>query len=1356
MPDNGEGGDGARNGGAQVTVGPSYNLGEKEKLAGVSNYQALRFILKGILTSENLVRCIGETAIADVDLNNRAFFKIVMNVKTNLHPILWALEGKPKQAWDKLETLYGDKNITNRMGLYRQLFSVRQNQFATVEEYLNEIVHLQQKLVSMNKGLDDEVIAYIMLLGLGEEYQSLQMAIESTSTVTTDLSSDSVRSKILSCKMFTASSEAEAAMYSKGNPRKIACFFCGGNHYRHQCNKYKKHLEQQKQQGLSAGGSTDGAGKSSSGGKPKYKPKSKGKAFATQDDDDSASGEECLLAIDNDDLCNVQSALKVMSMSDKEVDWDDHGTESAATWIVDSGATKHMCNDRELFDSIKPVSQSVTVANDARLSCTGVGQIKFHQEDSSLNAKGVMLVPKLSANLLSVPSMVDKDLRVLFVRDKCLVYNNSGKILFKAPRSGNLFVVEQKQRGDSTNPEAALAVSSEQELWHRRLGHLGATQMRQLQHEKNLSPNTAIHPHSCEVCHQGKMKRAPFPSGESQRAEGVLDLIHADLVGKMRVPSVGGSVFALIIVDDHSRKIFFYPLKSKSQAYEKFVEFKALVEKQTGRKIKRVRTDNGKEFVNKRFQKLFLDHGIKHERSCDYTPQQNGTAERANGSVLSVARCLLFQAGLDKKFWAEAMNCAVYLRNRCPSRALDGLIPEEVWTGMPVNYEHLRVFGSTAHVMIPKEKRGKFDPRSRKLTFIGYSEMSKGYKFVDLKEPTMIIRSRDAHFEEDHICSTNLDIDFQPEEPSVIETPAVTVQIQNAVKVPQIPEPRVVVIEDFEPDSFNSSFNFSDSEGFQGFEDQLEEEHRYPQRIRRKKQNLDMVYSFLTVLNKAPLTMKEAVNSPDADQWKRAMEEEISCLRKNNAWELVSRPTNQKVVSSKWLFKIKRDADGNPVRYKARFVARGFSQTPGVDYQDTFSPTVSHASVRLLFALAAKMDWITEHLDVETAFLQGELQEELYIEPPQGFVEGSKVCKLNKAIYGLKQAAYAWYHTIRQALAEMNFKASLLEPCIFYKHSEEDKIVVTLYVDDLILFSSNRSLVNSTKNELRRRFTIRELGPVRDYLGVRINRTPDGSIHLDQQAYLDQVLERFGMTDCNGARTPMENHTIDDDPDAPGSTKPYQNLIGSLMYLAVFTRPDIMHAVSALSQFNNCAKEMHWVAAKRVLKYLKMTSHLKLTYTKHGSDLTAFSDANWGTCPIDRKSYTGFVILFADAAICWESRKQRCVALSSTDAEFVALSECVRTTRFIAQLMQEILLCQLPPVPTYCDNRNAVLLAKEQGPSKKLRQIDIRYHFVKENVENHLVELQHLPFTEMIADILTTPLPFSTFEKCLHRFGLKP
>ncbi|CAD6993124.1 unnamed protein product [Ceratitis capitata] len=427
----------------------------------------------------------------------------------------------------------------------------------------------------------------------------------------------------------------------------------------------------------------------------------------------------------------------------------------------------------------------------------------------------------------------------------------------------------------------------------------------------------------------------------------------------------------------------------------------------------------------------------------------------------------------------------------------------------------------------------------------------------------------------------------------------------------------------------------------------------------------------------AEIDTRLALNGPDSDEWKLAIESEIMSLIKNDTFDIIKADNHKNIVGCRFVLANKYDSEGKIERRKARLVAKGYSQKYGINYSQTFAPVARLDTVRLLLALAVHFKLTVWQFDVVTAYLNGFLEEEVLMKVPDMFPEmlncivskrggncivglrakkmlenlrsGGNVCKLKRALYGLKQSGRQWYIKLSTKLSEMGLKPMKNEPCLFYGKVYKQFCLLLVYVDDLLIASSNLKNIEYIKQQLLQEFEIKDLREAKYCLGLEIEQSENG-IHLKQSGYVMDLLKQYGMEKCNPIMTPSEvKPQLPEAKDKPCEEYPYRELIGSLMYLCVATRPDIANTVSRLAQFVTNPSMCHWLAAKRVLRYLAGTTHRGLMFRKSGDPLVGYTDADWGGCAIDRRSYTGYIFLLSGAAITWKSQKQRTVALSSTE-----------------------------------------------------------------------------------------------------------
>lgn len=518
-----------------------------------------------------------------------------------------------------------------------------------------------------------------------------------------------------------------------------------------------------------------------------------------------------------------------------------------------------------------------------------------------------------------------------------------------------------------------------------------------------------------------------------------------------------------------------------------------------------------------------------------------------------------------------------------------------------------------------------------------------------------------------------------------------------------------------------------------------------------------------------PTTYKAAMRSPNSDQWELGMDDEIASIEKNKVWELVDLPEGRKAIKCKWVYKHKYSGDGALTRYKARLVAKGFTQVQGIDYDETFSPVARLDSIRLLLALAALEDWDIHQIDVKTAFLNGELDEEIYMDQPEGYrIPGqeTKVYRLLKALYGLKQASRLWYLRLRETLLDINFEEMLTgDVCIFiYRRQVGDPIltVLIIYVDDITIMGNNLDHINEVKTRIGSDFEITDAGEVSYFLGLRIVRDrTKRTITIDQHKYLNDVLARFQMDQCHPASTPfppgmdlVKNAEPISDAD-PDYVRHYQSIVGSLMYAMLATRPDIAFAVTKLSQFGSNPDESHLKAAKHVLHYLAGSKDLVLTYgTDKESSFVGYCDADYAADRDDRRSMTGYVYLLAGAAIAWACRKQPTVATSTVQSEYMALSTAAKHAAWIEILCKQLDFDPGLPIALKCDNKGARDLAVSPKHNKNTKHIDVQYHFIREKVAEGLIAIVGVPSIDNVSDILTKPMPRERHIFLTEKLGL--
>jgi hypothetical protein len=499
--------------------------------------------------------------------------------------------------------------------------------------------------------------------------------------------------------------------------------------------------------------------------------------------------------------------------------------------------------------------------------------------------------------------------------------------------------------------------------------------------------------------------------------------------------------------------------------------------------------------------------------------------------------------------------------------------------------------------------------------------------------------------------------------------------------------------------------------------------------------------------------------SANAADWKTAMDEEIASLMANNTYTLTKPQSDAHAIPVKWVYKIKRDAAGNITRFKARLVAKGYKQLQGIDFDEVYAPVGKHATLRALLALVAQFDLELHSLDVKTAFLNGVLDETVYIKQPPGYNDGTnKICLLHRALYGLKQAPRTWHLHLKSELEQIGFQASEADLGLFYLDASKDERVFLLtYVDDLLLAGQSVSTITSIKAKLMSMFEMHDLGATKEYLGMQIMRDrQENTIKLSQQTMTSEILERFCMKNAKSKPIPISPGSKIQKKGAAlsNASTPYASLIGSLLYLSVCTRPDISWSVGALSKYLACPTEEHWNLAKSILRYLVGTADYGIVFgSKNELLLEGFTDADHAGDIDTRRSTTGYVFNLFGGAIIWSSRRQRTVAASTAEAEYMAASHAAKEALWLRKLMSDLKI-QMSCIVIRADNQAAIKLLHNTAATPRSKHIDIQYHFVKERVSRGEIDFLYIQTDLMVADIFTKALPPAKHKLCCEGMGM--
>ena len=536
----------------------------------------------------------------------------------------------------------------------------------------------------------------------------------------------------------------------------------------------------------------------------------------------------------------------------------------------------------------------------------------------------------------------------------------------------------------------------------------------------------------------------------------------------------------------------------------------------------------------------------------------------------------------------------------------------------------------------------------------------------------------------------------------------------------------------------------------------------FPDEIEAGIATVEKEEAFAVLPNEECRNLQQAKASPEWPEWEDAILSELTQLKQMGTWKLVDKPRNIIPISNKFVFTKKRDKDGNLLKYKARLVAKGYAQRPGYDYVDTHSPVVRLETIRAILAIAPSRKLHIHQLDIKGAYLNGTLKEKVYMKQPEGYEDGTgRVCQLIKTLYGLKQAGREWNLELDRKMQKRGYSRLRSDPCVYIYRVDDDFVAITVWVDDMLLFSTTIELKMKAINDIESEWQITDLGTPTKIVGIELTITPD-SIFISSSSYINSILQKEMLDRCNAVSTPLDpNVTLEANPEENISDRsnPYARLLGELQYVANATRPDIAYAVNRLAAYTANPSLQHHTALKRILRYLSGTKTHGITYKAVGEKVDFFSgyaDAAYANAD-EGRSTTGYVFLAGGGAISWNSKKQISNALSSTQAEYVALSEAAREACWLRNLYTELgLLRDDIPTRIWGDNDGSIAMARNPQFHKRTKHISIRWHWIRELVRDGTIDIETCRDPEQTADVLTKALPRAKHRQHVQEMGLTP
>ena len=949
----------------------------------------------------------------------------------------------------------------------------------------------------------------------------------------------------------------------------------------------------------------------------------------------------------------------------------------------------------------------------------------------------------------------------------------------------------------------------------------------------------------CEVCIKAKAARKSFPkeaTGPKPKAYG--EKVVSDVWGPAAKESLGHNRYYVLFQDraSHEEKVDF--MKEKSQTMGKYLDYEAWVNVHRDVLIGIFGCDRGGEFMSKEFTDHLKRRGMVRHLTVHDSPASNGAAERGNRTHLECARAMIFQSGLTAALWAEAVRHSVWLRNRSPTRALDGNItPHEFGTKQKPDLSNLREWGSVCWVKILNA--GKLEPHAQQVRFVGFDDEYKGYR-VYWEGKNRVSIERDVYFNKNDALMPDIQIEGETSNdfvnsphpagqsaPNSTETTTDTQSTDSpkdltrshpdspdikAETSPKAPKPPVLPPALFPheaplrtdsndaPNAPGRSLRpraavpgfYKDTRTYQKRNDVQEAEFANMASLEdwmaldsdedtlwgeEVEEVIETAQAMAAMSDDEPMS-DEALAGSEREQWINAMRDEIDHIESVHTYDIIRRPSEPiNIIPSRWVLRRKRDARNNIARWKARWVVKGFRQDT-TNYERTFAPVVRPASIRTVLAAAASKKAVIHQADAKNAYLHGHNNtgEVFYMELAPNYLDVHSlpadvanipiedlVCVVWRPLYGSKQGACRFYQYLAESLAELGYKYVQVDEAVFYKFSDDGESykVITASTDDFALVAENDDSMVALKADLSSKLDLVDLGEIHWILGMSVKYDREaGTITLGQEAYIDQLIQKYGLTDARPCDTPLPpgidltpgSQHVSDRKLTPSQQSEFRARIGSISYLTEMTRADIRFAVSHLAQNFECAYQTHLDATTRLLRYLKGTKNYQLVLGGPHANLVSYSDADFAQ-QLHRHSISGYVSFVGIGAVSWSSKKQTLVTVSSTEAEYVGYAGASKYIIWLQNFLKELWALNpslTTPTTLFGDNQAAIRLCQDSTFHARSKHIDVQFHFVRQAVSRNLVKVTYLSTHDMIADVFTKSLDRFKLSKFRHLLGLHP
>ncbi|GMK58857.1 hypothetical protein CspeluHIS016_0602990 [Cutaneotrichosporon spelunceum] len=1020
--------------------------------------------------------------------------------------------------------------------------------------------------------------------------------------------------------------------------------------------------------------------------------------------------------------------------------------------LVNGGASHHIFGNPTLLDDIEKLDQPqrFRLAGTVHfLTCASRGNLVLSADGDERVVMDVLISEETVENILSKP-MLMRDGWSIDGND-CFLTNGGFSIPLGTDGSGRPQFKVNSANGiiSAIDGEANI---TELHTIHKRFGHRGRKSLLSAIRDGLIDGLTAedttrlendtFKLTDCTACLEGRALRHGAP-GASPRGRPDGEILHFDIKGPL-IASVSGLRYQLTCVADYLNIRIGFPINEKDAAtvlarikyFHNLIKLKITV---TG-----WRTDGGNEFVNTETKAFTSANGILHQVAAPYIHQHNGVAEAANLFLSTLVHVNMLAApALPTNFWEFALRHANNI-SLMTNKSIDGKSGWEVLSGRHANYSAMRQFGEVGYATlhVPQD-RAKSLPNARRGTRVRilYRDINSSHWIVYVEHNGAIGAARDITFTDA----------FSPAEPlKRVTGPAPPISRSDLSNTPAVRGPGASVGPSTVP---------SRSSGPSAASIEEIEESEYHHLASLEAAAAESAHATL----EHPATIGEALAGPDGAQFAEAMQVELDALEAKGTWSEASLPQGRKALSTKWVPTRKYDGNGNVKRHKARLVGRGFSQLPGVDFNETYSPVARAASLRVLCAIAAHSSLHLHQADVEAAYLNAPLEEEIYIAFPQGYTPKDKTrncLRLHRALYGLKQSGRAWWLELSRALEKLGYKRLHADWGLYIRTTKDgSRIILFIYVDDILVICDHISTAKSILEELGRLWTITDLGPAHQILGMVLERDMEArTVTISQTAYIEKILVRHNIINPRAGRTsPLPTGEQPMVADAAIDQRHFQEIVGSILWLAGTSRPDVAFAASLLGRHSHAPGEEIWAIAKRVLAYLYHTRDKKLVLgnvTNDSSSLVAYSDSDWAACPTGR-STSGWVVFYKRSAVNWSSKRQGATAASTMEAEYYAAAgathEIIWMRSLLAELGEEL---GNGPTTLNIDNQAAIRLASNPHSHSRAKHINVKYHITRDEVKKGTIAVSYINTVDQPADVLTKALSGPRHSHIINLLGL--